>query len=78
MAFLAVEGAIDDIAGVRQGGRQLPIEIGVVLYNEQAQIKLRLAVTGERAFHGVDGDPSHFAIAGKNCQYVDEPVMAVA
>ena len=35
-------------------------------------------VAGERAFYGIHGDPSHFAIARKNCQHVDEPVPAVA
>ena len=35
--LLAVEGAIDDIAGVGQRGGELAIEIGVVLDDEQAQ-----------------------------------------
>ena len=34
MALLAVEGAIDDVAGVGQRGCELPVEIGVVLDNE--------------------------------------------
>ena len=38
MAFLAVERAVDDIARVGQRGRELPIEIGIVLNNEKAQI----------------------------------------
>ena len=37
MAFLAVEGAVDDVTGVGQRGRELPIEIGVVFNNEKAQ-----------------------------------------
>ncbi|MFY9695111.1 MAG: hypothetical protein WA776_22520 [Xanthobacteraceae bacterium] len=35
-------------------------------------------VAGERALYGIHGDPSHFAIVRKNCQHVDEPIMAVA
>jgi hypothetical protein len=41
MAFLAVESAIDDIAGVGQRGGKLPIEIWIVFDNEQAQETLR-------------------------------------
>jgi hypothetical protein len=78
MALLAVEGAVDDITGIRQRGRQLPIEIGIVFDNKKAQIKLRLAVADESALHGVDGDLSHFAIVGKDCQHVDEPIMPMA
>ena len=37
MALLAVEGAIDHVAGLGQRGGQLAIEIGVVLDDEQAQ-----------------------------------------
>ncbi len=37
MAFLAVESTIDDVAGVRQRGRELPIEIGIVLDNKKPQ-----------------------------------------
>ena len=37
MAFLAVEGAIDDIAGVGQRGGELAVEVGVVLDDEKAQ-----------------------------------------
>ena len=37
MALLAVEGAIDDIAGVGQRSGKLAIEIGVVLDHEEAQ-----------------------------------------
>ncbi|GMO97426.1 hypothetical protein TM239_15220 [Bradyrhizobium sp. TM239] len=36
MPLLPVEGAVDDIAGVRQCLGELAIEIGVVLNNEQA------------------------------------------
>ena len=37
MALLAVEGAVDDIAGVGQRGGELAVEIGVVLDDEEAQ-----------------------------------------
>ena len=37
MALLAVEGAIDDIAGVGQRGGELAIEVGVILDDEEAQ-----------------------------------------
>ena len=37
MPFLAVESAVDDVAGVRQRGRELPIEIGIVLDNKKPQ-----------------------------------------
>jgi hypothetical protein len=45
MSFLAVERAIDHVAGVRQCRRQLPIEIRVVFNDEQAQggLPLRIA-----------------------------------
>ena len=38
VAFLAVEGAVDHIAGVGQRGRELAVEIGVVLDDEQTQV----------------------------------------
>ena len=75
MALLAVEGAVDDIAGVGQRGRQLPIEIGIVLDNEETQFILRLSLADHRAFRCVDGYPRHFAIARENCQHIDEPVL---
>ena len=78
MALLAVEGAVDDIAGVGQRRRELPVEVGIVLDDEKAQRVLRLKAADERAFHGVDGYPRHFAIAGENCQHIDEPVGTVA
>jgi hypothetical protein len=39
--FLAVEGAVDDIAGVGPRRRQLTIEIRVVFNDKQAQAGLR-------------------------------------
>jgi hypothetical protein len=37
MSLLAVEGAVDHVAGVGQRGGELPVEIGVVLDNKKAQ-----------------------------------------
>ena len=49
MAFLAVKSAVDDIAGVGQRRRQLPIEIGIVFDNEKPQNMLRQKPTKSRA-----------------------------
>jgi hypothetical protein len=73
MAFLAVKGAVDHIAGVGQRGRELTVEIGIVLDNEKAQEKLRLKPAGQRAFDCIDGEARHFAIVSENCQQIDEP-----
>jgi poly-beta-hydroxyalkanoate depolymerase len=35
--FFAVEGAVDDIAGIGQRGGKLPIEIRIVLNDKKAQ-----------------------------------------
>ena len=37
MAFFAVEGAIDDVAGVGQRGGELAVKVGIVLDDEEAQ-----------------------------------------
>jgi hypothetical protein len=37
MPLLAVEGAIDHIAGIGQRGGELPVEIGIVFDNKKAQ-----------------------------------------
>ena len=37
VALLAVEGAIDHIARVGERGRELPVEIGIVLDHEETQ-----------------------------------------
>jgi hypothetical protein len=42
MSFLAVERAVDHIAGVAQRRRQLAIEIRVIFHDEQAQAGLRV------------------------------------
>ena len=41
MPLLAIEGAIDDITGIGQRGRQLTVEIRIVLNDEQTQAGLR-------------------------------------
>ena len=41
VAFLAIEGAIDHIAGIAQGGGQLAVQIGVVLNDEQTHACLQ-------------------------------------
>jgi hypothetical protein len=47
MALLAVECAVNDIAGIGQRGGELAVEVGVVLDNEEAQcVGLRLAAKG--------------------------------
>ena len=43
MPLLAVEGAVDHIAGVGQRRRELAVEIGIVLDNEEAQAKILLS-----------------------------------
>ncbi len=78
MALLAVEGAVDDVAGIGQRGGELPIEIGIVLDNKKAQKPLRSALAHQRATGGVDGNPRHFAIMRKDCQQIDEPVLTGA
>jgi hypothetical protein len=35
MALLTVEGAINDVAGVGECRRQLPVEVGIVLDDEE-------------------------------------------
>jgi poly-beta-hydroxyalkanoate depolymerase len=42
MSLLAVEGAIDDIAGIRQRRRELTIQIRIIFNDEQAQAGLRM------------------------------------
>ena len=37
VALLAVEGAVDGIAGVAQRGHELAIQVGIVLDNEKSQ-----------------------------------------
>ena len=78
MALLAVEGAIDDIAGVGQRGGELAVEVGIVLDHEEAQgILLRSAAGMILAINGVNGHADHFATAAEQSQHIDEfPVVA--
>ena len=79
MALLAVEGAIDDIAGVGQRGGELAVEIGVVLDHEEAQgIILRSAAGMILAAGGVNGCVDHFATAAKQSQHIDEFLVVPA
>ena len=73
MALLAVEGAVDDVAGVGQRGRELAVEIGVVLDDEQAQGGvLRSAPVDKLAIGGVNGLADHFATARQQSQHIDQ------
>jgi hypothetical protein len=49
MTFLAVEGAVDNVASVGQGRCKLPVQVGIVLDNEETQGKvLRLEHDAEK------------------------------
>src|SRR6185437_17089007 len=78
VSLLAVEGAIDDIAGVGQRGSKLAIEIGVVFDDEQAQGYLRSASVDEFAVRGVNGFADHSATVPEQSQHIDEPVAMMA
>ncbi len=39
MAFLAILGGIDDIAGVGESRNQLTVQIGIVLNHQQSHVK---------------------------------------
>ena len=81
MALLAVEGAIDDIAGVGQRGGELAVEVGVVLDDEEAQ---RL----DSPLSGLATDSSPLAASTVACitlplrrkqsQHVDQLVVVAA
>jgi hypothetical protein len=47
MSLLAVKGAIDDIACVRERRRQLAIQVRIVLDHEQAHVSLP-ALSGDK------------------------------
>ena len=73
MAFLAIEGAIDDIAGVGQRSGELAIEIRIVLDHEEAQGIILHSWAGMiLAADGVNGCVDHFATAAKQSQHIDE------
>ena len=79
MAFLAIEGAIDDIAGVGQRSGELAIEVGIVLDHEEAQgIILHSRAGMKLATDGVNGCVDHFATAAKQSQHIDEFLVAPA
>jgi len=73
VTLFAIERAIDDITGVGQRGRELAIEIGVILDYEEAQgIFLRLAAGIILAVYGVNSCIDYFATATEQSQYIDE------
>ncbi len=73
MAFLAIEGAIDDIAGVGQRCGELAIKVGIVLDHEEAQgIILHSRAGMVLAIYGVNGNVDHFATAAKQSQHIHE------
>ena len=47
MPLLAIECAVDHIAGIRQGRRQLTVQIRVILNNEQGVVEARLQQTSK-------------------------------
>ena len=79
MALLAVESAIDDVACVGQRGRELAVEIGVVLDHEEAQgLVLRSAADMKLTIRGVNSCTDHFATAAEQSQHVDEFIVVPA
>ena len=55
LAFLAVEGAVDHVARVGQGGGELTVEVGIVLDDEETQVEALIVqcasiMTPEAAF----------------------------
>ena len=79
MTFLAVESAVDHIAGVGQGRCELPVQVGIVLDDEETQGKiLNLAAAGKSSGTGIDGHVGHFAIPRKQCQQVDKTILPLA
>jgi hypothetical protein len=78
MPLFAVESPINDVASIGQRGSELPVEIGIILDNKKAHRELRLETADQRALHGIDGQPAHFAIVGQHCQQVDQAVPRTA
>jgi hypothetical protein len=79
MAFLSVECPVDDVAGIGQRGRELAIEVGVVLDDEQAQSgELRSMSADKLAIGGINTLADHFAIAEEQSQHIDEALAAPA
>jgi hypothetical protein len=79
MALLAIEGAIDDIAGVGQRSGELTIKVGVVLDHEEAQGIILHSRTGMKlATDGINRCFDYFATTAKQSQYIGELVVALA
>ena len=79
MALLAVEGAIDDIAGVGQRSGELAIQVGIVLDHEEAQGSILHSRAGiELAIYGINGHVNHSATAAEQSQHIDEFVVLSA
>jgi hypothetical protein len=78
MPLLTVESTINDIARIGQRRRKLPVQIGIVLNNKKAHRELRSEAANQRALYGIDGQPAHFAIAGQDCQHIDQTIARTA
>src|SRR5262245_44523722 len=79
MALLAIEGAVDDVAGVGKRSGELAIQVWVVLDYEEAQgIILHSRASIKLAIYGVDGHVDHFATAAEQSQHVDELIVLSA
>ncbi len=80
MPFLAVEGAIDHIARIGEGRGQLPVEVGIVLDDEETQGDS--SKSGRRvhdlAAGRVDCQVRDFAIPRQDCQQIDEALFLSA
>jgi hypothetical protein len=73
MAFLAIEGAIDDIAGVGQRCGELAIKVGIILDHEEAQgIILHSRAGMVLTIYGVNCNVDYFATAAKQSQHIHE------
>ena len=59
VALLAVEGAVDHIARVGERGRELPIEVGIVLDDEETQAQCSRSMRPAGSPCGI-GDSQHY------------------
>src|SRR5215471_13240402 len=76
MAFLTIEGAINNIPGVGQRCGKLAIKIRVVLDHEEAQGTILHSRAGMKlATDGINGCVDHFATTAKQSQYIDELIV---
>jgi hypothetical protein len=79
VALLAIEGAVDDVAGVGKRSGELAIQVWIVLDHEEAQgIFLHSRAGIELAIYGVNGHVDHFATAAEQSQHVDELIVLLA